>query len=173
MAEVPFDKTGGGLSMLQGIVLEAVAAGKSPREIASLTGLTPAEASKMAYDLLDSEIVTDPEQRRKLNVYRLEKIVEALWQRTMKGADKDDVKNLREVLSDLNVLLGLNKEQDNAMLLQIQAHQFEVYMRSLMGLIMAFKMVAPDAMTEDEWSVWAAVQLESARDMMKRGELEA
>jgi hypothetical protein len=167
-----FDATGGGLSMLEGMILDGVAAGKSPRTISAEVGLPPADVVRMAYDLLDREIVTDIDQRRKLQVYRLEKLVEALWQRTMANAEKDDVKNLREVLSDLNVLLALNKEQDATMLQQIQSHQFQVYMQSLMALIMSFKMLAPDLMTQDQWQQWSADQLERARDMMKRGEIE-
>lgn len=159
---------GNGLSMLQGMVLDMVAEGKSARQIAEVVGISPGDAAKMAYDLLDAEIITNPEQRRKLQVYRLEKMVEALWDRTMKGANKDDVKNLREILSDLNVLLALNKEQDQAMLLQMQAHQFHAYMGALGGLVMAFRALAPTLMTPEEWDKWSAQQLTNALEQMKR-----
>lgn len=151
---------------MQGMVLDMVAEGKSPRAIAEVVGCTPAEAAKMAYDLLDREIVTDVEQRRKLNVYRLEKIVEALWQRTMSGANKDDVKNLIDVLDKLNLLLGLNKEQDLEMMTRMHQHQFAAYMNALKGMLMAFMALAPKLMTESEWAEWTAVQLEAARDAM-------
>lgn len=163
---------GDGLTMLEGLVLDLVAEGKSPREISAVVGITPAEASKLAYELLDREIVTDIDQRRKLQVYRLEKIVGALWQRVMQSAEKDDVKNLREVLSDLNVLLALNKEQDNSMLLQIQGHQFTAYMSALVALMNAFRMLAPDIMSPDQWQAWGAEQLQKSKEMMMRGELE-
>lgn len=160
-----------GLSMLDGIILDMVAEGKSPRQIAEATGVSPAEAAKKAYDLLDSEIVTDVEQRRKLQVYRLEKMVSALWERTMKNGDKDDVKNIREILSDLNVLLGLNKEQDAEMIMKMQGHQFESYMYALVGLITAFRALAPDLMTPDQWEAWSAAQLSDAKSKMERREL--
>jgi hypothetical protein len=160
-----------GLSMLDGIILDMVAEGKSPRQIAEATGVSPAEAAKKAYDLLDSEIVTDVEQRRKLQVYRLEKMVSALWERTMKNGDKDDVKNIREILSDLNVLLGLNKEQDAEMVMKMQGHQFEAYMYALVGLITSFRALAPDLMTPDQWEAWSAAQLQSAKDRMNTREL--
>lgn len=160
------------LTMMQGVVLDMVAEGKSPRAIAEVLGIKPAEAAKMAYDLLDAEIVTDTEQRRKLQVYRLEKIVEALWQRTMNNANKDDVKNLVDVLDKLNTLLALNKEQDASMMQMMHAHQFATYMGAIKGLITAFKMLAPDLMTEDQWMEWAASQVEDAQTQMT-GEIEA
>lgn len=154
------------LSMVQGVVLDMIAEGKSPRAIADTLGIKPSEAAKMAYDLLDSEIVTDVEQRRKLNVYRLEKIVEALWQRTMKQANKDDVKNLVDVLDKLNILLGLNKEQDLEQQARMHAHQLATYMVALKGLIMAFMALAPQLMSQEEWAEWTAGQLEVAQKTM-------
>lgn len=161
------------LTLMEGVVLDMVAEGKSPRAISEVVGCTPAEAAKMAYDLLDREIVTDVEQRRKLNVYRLEKIVEALWQRTMQGANKDDVKNLVDVLDKLNVLLGLNKEQDAEMMTRMHQHQFAAYLSALMGLIKAFQMIAPDIMSEDQWAMWAADRMEEIKTqlMLEPGEL--
>lgn len=161
--EIP---NGGGLSLLQGVVLDMVAEGKSPRAIAEATGLTPGEAAKMAYDLLDSEIVTDTEQRRKLQVYRLEKLVEALWARTMSNANKDDVKNLIEILDKLNVLLALNKEQDATATARMQQHQLHSYMLALKGLITAFMALAPQLMTPEEWAEWSATQVEIAQKTM-------
>lgn len=154
----------GGLSMLQGMVLDMTAEGKSPRQIAETLGIEPAEAAKMAYDLLDREIVTDTESRRKLQVYRLEKIVEALWQRTMQNANRDDVKNLVEVLDKLNTLLALNKEQDAEQNARMHQHQFAVYIAALQALVMAFKALAPNALPDDEaWAAWTAGVLEDAK----------
>lgn len=154
------------LTMLQGMVLDELAAGKSPRAIAELVGISPAEAAKMAYDLLDTEIVTDVESRRKLQVYRLEKIVGALWERVMKHADRDDVKNLVLILEQLNTLLALNKEQDDSLARQMQQHQLAVYMSALMGLVAAFKALAPQLMTESEWANFTVVQLEKSKKQM-------
>jgi hypothetical protein len=161
-----------GLTLLQGTVLDMVAEGKSPRAIAEVLGIQPSEAAKMAYDLLDNEINTDIDQRRKLNVYRLEKIVEALWQRVMNSAQKDDVKNLVDVLDKLNVLLGLNKEQDAEAVVKASQFQLQAYMSALVGLLAAFKALAPKLMTEDEWAAFAADQLVIAEQRMKLGEIE-
>lgn len=158
---------GNGLSMMQGVVLDMTAEGKSPRQIAEVLGIKPSEAAKMAYDLLDSEIVTDPEQRRKLQVYRLEKIVEALWTRVMRNAEKDDVKNLVVVLEQLNTLLALNKEQDAEAKQRMHSHQFATYMASLMGLVAAFRIIAPKALEDDSaWAAWTADQMEVAQKNM-------
>lgn len=156
----------GGLTMLQGMVLDLTAEGKSPRQIADLVGIQPHEAARMAYDLLDREIVTDTEQRRKLQVYRLEKIVEALWTRVMNNADKDDVKNLIEVLDKLSTLLALNKEKDEELYRKMHQHQLGVYLQALSALIMGFKALAPQLMTEEEWSAWAAGRLEEASTLL-------
>ncbi len=160
------------LSMLDGIVLDYVAEGKTARQISELTGLSPAEVAKKAYDLLDREIVTDTEQRRKLQVYSLEKLVEALWQRTMRNADRDDVKNLVDILDKLNTLLALNKEQDAQMYTRMHAHQLAAYMDALKGMLVAFKMIAPQLMTEEQWQQFAVDQIEQARETMTRAELE-
>jgi hypothetical protein len=155
------------LSMLDGLVLDMLAEGKTPRQIAEVTGLSAPEAAKLAYDLLDREIVTDPDQRRKLQVYRLEKIVNALWERTMRNADRDDVKNLVLVLEQLNTLLALNKERDEAMMTRMHAYQFAAYLQALKALIIAFKQLAPDIMSEDEWNVWTVTQVETAQENMQ------
>lgn len=154
------------LSMMQGVILDMVAEGKSPRQISEVLGISPAEAAQQAYKLLDSEIVTDIEQRRKLQVYRLEKMIEALWARTLRDGDKDDVKNVREIMSDLNVLLALNKEQDAEQMSRMHAHQLAAYMTALMGLVAAFRAIAPTLMTEDEWATWTADKLEIAQTQM-------
>lgn len=169
MADKP-NQPQGGLSLMEGVVLDMVAEGKSPRQISEVLGIQPHEAAKMAYDLLDREIVTDTEQRRKLQVYRLEKIVEALWQRTMKGADKDDVRNLIEVLDKLNVLLALNKEQDAELAARMHQHQFAAYMAALMGLVKSFQLVVREAANwgEEQWAVFAAGEMESAQKQMMR-----
>jgi hypothetical protein len=160
-------KTTGGLTLMQGMVLDMTAEGKSPRQIAEALGIEPAEAAKMAYDLLDKEIVTDTEQRRKLQVYRLEKIVEALWARTMANADRDDVRNLVEVLDKLNTLLALNKELDNEEKTRMHQHQFAVYIAALNALVLAFKALAPNALPNDEaWSAWMANTLEETRNVL-------
>lgn len=156
----------GGLSMLQGLVLDMVAEGKSPRQIAEATGLKPEEAAKMAYDLLDKEIVTDADQRRKLQVYRLEKIVEALWARTMQNADRDDVRNLVEVLDKLNTLLALNKEYDAEIEARMHQHQLAVYLNTINTLVEAFKLLAPNIMSPAEWQDWTAGQLESSKNIL-------
>lgn len=153
--------------MMQGMVLDMTAEGKSPRQIAEALGIQPAEAAKMAYDLLDKEIVTDTDQRRKLQVYRLEKIVEALWARTMQNADRDDVRNLVEVLDKLNTLLALNKELDASERTRMHQHQFAVYIASLQALVQAFKMLAPNALPSDEaWATWTANTLEDTRNIL-------
>jgi len=159
-------KVVGGLTMLQGMVLDMTAEGKSPRQIAEALGIDPAEAAKMAYDLLDREIIVDTEQRRKLQVYRLEKIVEALWARTMQNADKDDVRNLVEVLDKLSTLLALNKEQDAELFTKMHQYQFGAYLAALQALVQAFKAIAPDLMTEEEWAAWTAEQLEKSRNIL-------
>lgn len=158
--------TNRGLTLLESAALDMLAEGKSPRAIAETLGISPGEAAKLAYNLLDREIITDIEQRRKLQVYRLEKIIEALWQRVMKNADKDDVKNLVEVLDKLNVLLALNKEQDAALETRMHTHQLEGYLQATMFMIKKFMELAPNLMTADQWTAWTADSIEEARALM-------
>lgn len=156
------------LTLLEGTVLDMIAAGKTPREIGAVLGISPAEASKMAYDLLDKEIITDAEQRRKLQVYRLEKIVDALWERTMKHADTDDVKNLVMVLQQLNELLALNKEMEAELMVKMYQHQLAVYMATVQHLIAGFRAIAPTAFeTEDQWAAFTMEQLEEAEKQLE------
>ena len=156
------------LTLLEGTVLDMVASGKTPRQIAEVLGVSPAEASKMAYDLLDREIITDAEQRRKLQVYRLEKIVDALWERTMKHADDADVKNLVMVLQQLNELLALNKEADAELMQKMYAHQLAVYKHTVNALTAAFRALAPNALaTEAEWAEFTHSALEEAQKQLE------
>lgn len=156
------------LTLLEGTVLDMVASGKTPRQIAEVLGVSPAEASKMAYDLLDREIITDAEQRRKLQVYRLEKIVDALWERTMKHADDADVKNLVMVLQQLNELLALNKEADAELMAKMYDHQLAVYMHTVNALTTAFRALAPDALpTDDAWAAFTYNILEEAQNQLE------
>lgn len=154
------------LTLLEGMALDMVVEGKSPREISQVLGITPAEALKMSYDLLDREVVVDVEQKRRLQVYRLEKIVEALWQRVMKSADRDDVRNLTDVLEKLNTLLGLNKEADAAYEKRMHEYQLQKYLDTIITLITSFMALAPSLMTHEQWQAWTAEQLQSARTLM-------
>lgn len=156
------------LTLLEGTVLDMIAAGKTPRQIGQVLGISPAEASKMAYDLLDKEIITDADQRRRLQVYRLEKIVDALWERTMKHADSDDVKNLVMVLQQLNELLALNKEADAELMQKMYEHQLAVYLHTINALVAAFRALAPNALpTEDAWSEFTLQQIETATKQLE------
>jgi len=157
------------LSLLEGMALDMLAEGKTPRQIGEALGISASEAVRLSYNLLDREIVTDPDQRRKLQVYRLEKLVNSLFERTMRNADRDDVKNMVLVLEQLNNLLALNKEQDEAMMTRMHAYQFAAYLSALKALIMAFKALAPQLMTEDEWNVWTITQVEKAQETMQLG----
>lgn len=158
----------GGLSVLEGKVLDMVAGGKTPRQIAEVVGISPAEASRLAYDLLDSEIITDSEQRRNLQVYRLERLVDALWERVQKHADRDDVKNLLDIMKELNALLGLYKEANEELYDKMHAHQFAMYSQTLMFLLKAFKMLAPATFeTDDQWTAWMAEALTSAEQKLE------
>ena len=160
------------LSMLEGQVLDLVAAGKSPRQIAEEVGIKPHEASKLAYDLLDKEIVTDIEQQRKLQVYRLQKLIEALWSRTIESGNVDDVRNVREIMADMNTLLALNKEIDEKTMTRMHSHQLAGYMIAIQTLVGAFQMIAPNAMPADEWPAWTAKQLEAAQAQLQYAEIE-
>ena len=159
-------KTEKGLSLLESAALDMLAEGKTPRQIGETLGITPGEAAKLAYNLLDREIITDVDQRRKLQVYRLEKIIEALWVRVMKNAEKDDVRNLVEVLDKLNVLLALNKENHALLEAKMHAYQLEGYLNATLHLLQAFMKLAPNLMTPEQWQAWTAEQLEEAKTLM-------
>lgn len=165
---MPLPKNGNSnnLTMLEGMALDMLAEGKTARQIGETLGISPGEAAKLAYTLLDKEIITDVEQRRKLQVYRLEKIIEALWQRVMKNADRDDVRNLTDVLEKLNILMGLNKEQDIKYEQRMHAYQLERYMDVIVKLLTQFMALAPNLMTADQWQEWTAKQLEEAKVLM-------
>lgn len=162
------------LSVLQAMILDMVAEGKSPRQIEQTTGVPAAQVHRIANELLDSELNLDTDSKRKLQVYRLEKIIEALWARVQQHADRDDVKNLIEVMDRVNDLLALHKERDLEEQLRITAYQSSLYIGSLKTLVNAFKAIAPKAMTDDEWDEWTAKQLEIAMVTMERnaGQME-
>lgn len=162
------------LSVLQGMVLDLTAEGKSPRQIEAITGVPAASVHRMVGELLDKELDLDTDSKRKLQVYRLEKIIEALYLRVMKNADRDDVKNLVEVMDRINSLLALEKERDASELLRVSQYQSSLYIASLKTLVNAFKMIAPQAMNDDEWDEWTATQLEIAVSTLERnaGQME-
>lgn len=159
-----------GLNLLEGQVLDLTAQGKSPREIAEMLGIKPHEAAKMAYDLLDREINVDIDQQRKLQVYRLQKLIDSLWKRTLENGNVDDVRNVRELMADMNTLLALNKEIDQAQQVRMQSFQLAGYMQAVQMLVGAFQRLAPTALPEDEWPAWIAGQLEEAQEKMQYAE---
>jgi hypothetical protein len=156
------------------MILDEVASGKSPRQIEALLGVPAAEVHRIANELLDKELNLDTESKRRLQVYRLEKIIEALWERVQKHADRDDVRNLIEVMDRVNDLLALHKERDAEELLRVTQYQSALYIGSLKTLVNAFKAIAPNVMTDDEWDAWTADQLVIAQDTLQRnaGQLE-
>jgi hypothetical protein len=161
-------KNGGGLSLLQGMVLDALAEGKTPRQIESITGVPAAQVYKMGLELLDSEVLLDTESKRKLQLYRLEKIIEALWTRVQANADRDDVKNLIEVMDRVSALLALNKQAEVDEVLRVSQYQSFIYISSLKALVQAFKAIAPpNTMTEDQWDSWTADQLVIAQKQIE------
>lgn len=161
----------GNLSVLQGMVLDLVAEGKSPRQIEAVTGVPAAEVHRMANELLDNELNLDTESKRKLQVYRLEKIIEALWQRVQKHVDRDDVRNLIEVMDRVNDLLALHKERDAEAQLRITQYQSALYIASLRTLVQDFKVLvdtgAAASMTDDQWDGWVAQRLEIAKGTLE------
>lgn len=159
-------KSDKGLSLLETVALDMLAEGKTARQIADHLGITPGEAAQLAYNLLDREIITNVEQRRKLQVYRLEKIIEVLWQRVQRNADKDDVKNLIDVLDKLNILLALNKENDEALEAKMHAYQLETYLQVLLSVMQKFMELAPQLMTAEQWQAFFADELDNARTLM-------
>ena len=164
----------GGLSVLQGLVLDMTAEGKSPRQIEQVTGVPAVNVHRMVNELLDKELNLDTDSKRKLQVYRLEKIIESLYQRVMRNAQRDDVKNLIEVMDRINSLLALEKERDADELMRVSQYQLSLYKASLLTLINAFKAIAPNTMTNDEWDEWTASQLEIAAGTLERnaGQME-
>lgn len=155
------------LSVLQGAVLDMVAEGKSPRQIEAKLGVPAAEVHRMANELLDNELNLDTESKRKLQVYRLEKIIEALWERVQKHVDRDDVRNLIEVMDRVNDLLALHKERDAQELLRVTQYQSALYLASLRTLLGDFRVLvdtgAAATMTDDQWDSWAAQRLVIAK----------
>lgn len=162
------------LSVLQGLVLDMVAEGKSPRQIEQVTGVPAASVHRMANELLDKELDLDTDSKRRLQVYRLEKVIESLYQRVMQHADRDDVKNLIEVMDRVNDLLALHKERDAEELLRVTQYQSGLYIASLKTLVHSFKLLNPTLFTDEEWDEWTATQLEIAMSTLERnaGQME-
>lgn len=156
-----------GLSVLQGMVLDALAEGKTPRQIEQLTGVPAAQVYKMGLELLDNEVLLDTESKRKLQLYRFEKIIEALWQKVQNYQDRDDVKNLIEVMDRVNTLLALNKQAEADEILKVTQYQSVLYINALRALVEAFKALAPGIKTEDEWDAWAMVELTNAKKQLE------
>lgn len=160
-------KNRGGLSLLQGMVLDGLAEGKTPRQLEALTGVPAAQVYKLGLELLETEVLLDTESKRKLQLYRLEKIIEALWQRVQANADRDDVKNLIEVMDRVSALLALNKQAETDEVLRISQHQAFIYISSLRVLVNEFKALAPNIMSEDQWDSWVADKLVIAQKQIE------
>jgi hypothetical protein len=166
------------LSVLQGMILDMVAEGKSPRQIEAVTGVPAAQVHRIANELLDKELNLDTDSKRKLQVYRLEKIIEALWDRVQKHVDRDDVRNLVEVMDRVNDLLALHKERDAEELLRVTQYQSALYIASLKTLIADFRVLTDSgsaaSMTDDQWDSWVAQRLELAQATLdaNAGELD-
>lgn len=157
-------------SILEGKVLDMVAAGKSPRQIAVALGIDPTEAVRMAYDLLDREIVTDVQQSRKLQIYRLNKMIEPLWARIDAG-DADDFKNLTGIVNKLAELQGLDQKHDEEREERMFAYQLAVYSQALSALVKAFQALAPNALENEEaWAEWTAEVLQESQKELTGGQ---
>lgn len=154
-------------SMLDGIILDEMAAGKTPVEISKIVGVSPAEVLKRGNVLLNSEIVTDKEDMRKLQIYRLNKLINALWDRVQQQADRDDVKNLVEILDRISNLLALNESAQAEVNEKMFQYQAAMYMMMMQQMLEAFKQLAPDALpTEAAWSEWTEKQIEAAEQVL-------
>src|SRR5690625_1280359 len=155
-----------GMSARDEMILKLAASGKTTRAIASEVHLSEQEIREKLNHLLDVEVNTDIEFKRKLQVFRLEQIINALWDRVMSIAERDDVKNLILTLEKLDTLLALNKENDLRLQLQIKEFQSQIYLASLQHIMENFKALAPDIMSEHEWAAWTIEQLRDASNKM-------
>ena len=155
------------LSMLQSVILDGLAAGQTPRQLELVTGVPAAQVYKVGLELLESEVLMDTDSKRKLQLYRLEKIIEALWTRVQQHADRDDVKNLIEVMDRVSALLALNKEVEANEIVRATQYQSALYINSLRTLLESFKQMLPGKMTDEQWEAWAATQLESAKKQIE------
>lgn len=151
------------LSILQSVILDGLAEGKSPRQLEAITGVPAAQVYKVGLELLESEVLMDTDSKRKLQLYRLEKIIEALWTRVQQHADRDDVKNLIEVMDRVSALLALNKEVEANEIVRATQYQSALYINSLRTLMDSFKAMLPGKMTDEQWDEWAGIQLEAAK----------
>lgn len=156
------------LTVLQRKILDGVAAGKTPAQISEEVSISPSKVYQIHNDLINNEVLLDTEQMRKLQAYRLNKLVEALWERTQKYADKDDVKNLMDIIEKINDLLALNIQRDKEELVAITSFQANVYIQALRTLVDAFKALAPGIMSSGEWDEWTAQQLQTARRELQK-----
>lgn len=155
------------MSVLHAKLLDLVAEGKTPRDVEQITGIPAAEVHRIADQLLRTQLNLDTEAKRALQVYRLEKIIESLWSRVQQHADRDDVRNLIEVMDRINDLLALHKEREAEELQRVTQHQSALYISSLRRLLRDIAMMdVPTftAMTGDDWDEWAAKILEQAKE---------
>lgn len=158
------------LSLLQSEVLDMSASGKTPRQIEARLGVPAAEVHRMVNELLDNELEFDVESKRKMQLYRFEKIVEALFERVKQNADRDDVKNLNDTMEKINELMALHRERDTEELKRVTSHQAALYIATLRQLISSFKVLAPNIMTDAEWDTWAGEQLAIAQEMLRNSD---
>lgn len=156
------------LGLLDGMILDEMASGKTPKQIAAVVGISPAEVLKRGNELLSREIVTDKEDMRKLQIYRLNKLISALWDRVMQQADRDDMKNMVEILDRISNLLALNEAAQAEVNEKMFKYQAAMYMMMMQQMVGAFRELAPNALLSDaEWDTWTLQQISAAEEILE------
>lgn len=163
------------LSVLDKEVLERRKKGDDYYKIASDLGISPEDVPEISKRALDTLVNVDPEENRKLQMYRLESLMNQLWAWVDAGLDEMGTKssNIIRVLERIESLLGLAQKEDEAKMLRITQYQADIYLSIIGRLINSFKEVSPDTFKSDEeWQKFTVLTVSDAQKTIEKNNTE-
>lgn len=163
MAEIPkVEKPTG--SMLEYLISEDRKRGLSWHDIGKQRDVDPDEAYRIYVQYREKDAGVNEAEYRMLQLERLEKMIDALWDLAVESKSIDHIKALLPVLQEISKLLGLNKQKaitEVRVIEQRQVHLVVDYIDAVTETVKRHVLeLMPNNLLRDEiengWDSWVA-----------------
>lgn len=151
-------------SMTVAMIMDERNRGKNFREIAEKFSITPEEAYRLYTEYIESSHALNEMEYRALQLQRLEKMIDAVWDLAINNNSLDGIDSLLSILREINKMLGLNKQKAEVAVQVIDARQqtliinyVDVLAETLLQRVLATVTSAKAKTTiEQNWDDWIA-----------------
>lgn len=167
-------------TMLEILIAEDRARGLSWHKIGQKHEIDPDEAYRMYVAFRERDNTHNEAEYRMLQLERLEKMIDALWDLAIEQKSIDHVKALLPILQEISKLLGLNKQKAVTEIRVIEQKQVTLVMAYLDAVTETLQSKVLQTVTakgarsaiEENWDVWVADAAERPLQQITSAKIE-